>query len=627
MVFLQSQSLMGWLKSYGLAAVPLLALAAGLPLLAAGQANLAEWFFAAGIAPVLAVLVVTVFRSLSKGEFGLDIIAALAMGGALIGGEELAGVVVALMFAGGQALEQFAQGRAQRDMTALLERVPRSAQVYRDGHLEEVPILAILPGERLLIRAGEVIPVDGILRSEAATLDESALTGEPLPVTRVAGGEVASGVANAGRPFDLQAIRTAANSTYAGVIRLVEQARLSKAPMARLADRYALAFLAITVVLAGGAWWLTGDAKRALAVLVVATPCPLILAVPVAIVAGMSRCASRGVLVKSARILELLPQIRSVVLDKTGTLTDGFAKAVRIEPAEGFDEARLLGLAASVGQASQHVISRSLVDTARKSGLVLSPPAEVHEVPGDGVRAMIGLYGVAIGHPDFIARTLHSNALTLGGEEMLAPGTITLAVSVDGRFAGRIFFADSIRADAAATLSSLRRSGARKITLLTGDQDAVARHVGEIVGVDQVVANATPEQKVFVVHHEAMLQPTMMVGDGINDAPALAAADIGVAMGARGAAAASEAADIVVLVDEVGRLAEAVGIARRTRALALQSVFAGMGLSTLGMIAAAFGYLTPVAGALVQEAIDVAVILNALRALTSGVSKDESWRS
>ncbi len=607
------------IRSYGLLAAPAAALASGAAALLMGRADLADLIFIAGVAPVLVVLLATIVHSLSRGSFGLDIIAALAMAAALAGGESLAAAVVALMFAGGQALEQFAQGRAQRDMTALLGRLPRTAAVYRGQLLEEVPIAEIAANDRLLIRSGEVLPVDGIVGSETALLDESALTGEPLPVNRLRGEAAASGVSNAGRPFELTAIRTAAQSTYAGVVRLVETARQSKAPMSRLADRFALFFLAVTLVLAGGAWLLSGDPRRAIAVLVIATPCPLILAVPVAIVAGMSRAAKRGVLIKSARILELLPQIRSVILDKTGTLTDGYARLVGIDAFEGFEPADVFAAAASLAQASQHVISRALVDRARHDGVLLTPPTDVIETPGDGVTGRIGADNVVIGRPDFVARTLTSGAEPgLACAWKQAPGEVTLAVAIDGRAAGRLQFADLIRNDAADTIARLRQGGVIRVVMLTGDQAAVAHHVGKTLGIDHVIAEADPALKLSVVREERANGHTMMVGDGINDAPALAAAHIGAALGARGAAAASEAADIVVLVDRIDRLAEAIAIASRAKRIALQSVIAGIALSAAGMIAAALGYLTPVAGALAQEVIDVAVILNALRALSPG---------
>ena len=617
----------GWLTSHGLtlalAAVPTTALSVGLVTMAMGNGETAAWVFAAGIIPVLIALLVSIARSLSRGEFGLDIIAALSMTGALLANEALAGVVVALMYSGGQLLEDYAQGRAQREMTALLGRVARTAQVYRGSSLVETPIEQLLPGDRLLVRASEILPADGQVHGGAALLDESSMTGEPMPVQRHAGEVVASGVANAGAPFDLVLTHTAANSTYAAVVRLVDAARFSKAPVARVADQYALGFLAVTVAVAGGAWFLTGEASRAVAVLVVATPCPLILAVPVAIVAGMSRAAKRGLLFKSARVLETLPRIRTVMFDKTGTVTDGYPKVATIELAAGVSENDLISLAASLAQSSQHTISQALVAEARKLGVGLAPPANVEDIAGDGVKGMVGSIAVVIGRPDFVASSVGALPRSQGD---VPPGSTVLSVAINGALAGRVVFVDSMRDDAVATIAALRAGGVATVTLITGDQVVVANDIGGRLGVDHVIAQATPQQKIDAVTKAKAGAPTMMVGDGINDAPALAAADIGVAMGARGAAAAAQAADIVLLVDRVSRLGEAMEIARHTQTIALQSVVVGLGLSSAGMVLAALGYLPPLAGALAQEAIDVAVILNALRALGGSPPRTDALR-
>ncbi len=606
----------GWMASQwrtiALAAVPATALFFGLGAFAMARGETAAWIFAAGIVPVLIALLISIIRSLARGEFGLDIIAALSMSGALLANEALAGVVVALMYSGGQLLEDYAQGRAQREMTALLGRVARTAQVYRGSSLAETPIEQLLPGDRLLVRASEIIPANGQVHGTAALLDESSMTGEPMPVHRNVGEAVSSGVANAGAPFDLVLSHTAANSTYAAVVRLVDEARFSKAPVARLADQYALGFLAVTVALAGGAWFLTGEPSRAVAVLVVATPCPLILAVPVAIVAGMSRAAKRGLLFKSARILEVLPRIRTVMFDKTGTVTDGYPKVSSVEPATNVTETDLIALAASLAQSSTHTISQALVSEARKRGLVLSPPTNVEDIAGDGVKGLVAGIPVVIGRPDFVALSVGVTSLQQGE---VPTGSTVLGVAINGVWAGQLVFIDNMRDDAVATIATLRVGGVSRVTLITGDQVVVAQDIGRRLGVDDVIAQATPEQKIGAVIKAKTMAPTMMVGDGINDAPALAAADIGVAMGARGAAAAAEAADIVLLVDRIGRLNEAMDIARHTRTIALQSVIVGLALSSAGMVLAALGYLPPVAGALAQEAIDVAVVLNALRAL------------
>lgn len=582
----------------------------------AGRHDIVDSLWIAATGAVLAVLAVEIVGSLRRGEFGLDLIAALAMAGALAFGENLAGAIVALMFTGGEALEAYAQRRAAREMTALLGRLPRTATRYEDGQLCEVPLDDLAPGDRLLVRRGEVVPVDGTVDSPSAALDQSALTGEPLPVRRAHGEPVLSGSTNAGDAFDLVATHAAADSTYAGIVRLVAAAQQSKAPMARLADRFALGFLALTLLIAGAAWALSGEAVRALAVLVIATPCPLILAVPVAIISGISRCAGKGVLVKDGGALEGLAKVRTVLLDKTGTLTGGRPRLVAVRTRDGLTPDELLRLAASLDQGSAHVVAEALVAAAQEKGLALEPPEEVREDPGAGIVGRVGGRRIALGGWDFVARQTGTGSFdTEIADWTQRPGTVAVAVTVGGELAGALMLADEVRGEAGGVLRQLRRLGVSRILLATGDETRRANAIAQGLGFDAVVSEMMPQDKTRAVAAERANGPVMMVGDGVNDAPALAAADIGVAMGARGSAASSEAANVVILVDRLDRLTDAMRIARRSRAIALQSVYAGIGLSVLGMIAAAFGWLAPVEGALLQELIDVAVILNALRAI------------
>ena len=597
-----------------LVVVPLAGLVAGFAARVWGAGEWSGRLWAAAALPVLVALIAEIWTSLRAGKFGLDIVAALSMTAALVFGEYLAAVIVALMYAGGQYLESFAEGRARHEMQALLERAPRTAMRYKDGELEEVGIDVIAPGDRLLIRRGDVVPVDGQVANGLAVLDQSALTGESLPVQRQVGDSVLSGVTNVGEVFDLSVSRRAAESTYAAIVRLVEAAQRSRAPMARLADRFALVFLAATVALAGGAGFFTGDPIRAVAVLVVATPCPLILAVPVAIVAGLSRAARHGILVKSGGALEMMARVRSLVIDKTGTLTSGEARVTAARTAGDLSADEVLRLAASLDQASKHVIAQTLVAHARGRGLALALPANVTETPGGGIEGEIEGRRVLVGGRHFVASKL-GVAGTPPPRRHTTPGVVAVSVACDGVVIGEIILADELRAGTAVLLDNLRGLGVERIVLATGDRGDVARTVANGLDIDAVRAELTPDQKVLVVLSERKTGPVMMVGDGINDAPALAAADVGVAMGARGAAASAEAADVVLLVDQVDRIAPAISIARRSRRIALESVVAGIGLSVGGMAAAAFGYLTPVEGALLQEVIDVAVILNALRAL------------
>ncbi|WP_029617778.1 heavy metal translocating P-type ATPase, partial [Pseudorhizobium marinum] len=594
-----------------LLAVALAGLVSGLALMAAGS-DLAAMAWAAGVIPVLAALVVEIVRSLSKGEVGLDIVAALSMSAALFFGEALAAAVVALMYSGGTFLESYAEGRARREMSDLLSRVPRTATRHGTGSLEEVPLENILPGDLLLIRQGDVAPVDGTVESDRAQLDQSALTGESMPVGRDRGMEVMSGSTNAGEAFDLRATHRAADSTYAGIVRLVEAAQKSKAPMSRLADRYSLWFLGLTVFLATAAWWLTSDPIRAVAVLVVATPCPLILAVPVALVAGLSRAAHFGVLIKGARPLESLAQIRTLILDKTGTLTDGRPQIVSVETSGDMPADDIVALAAALEQASKHPMAQAIVAAAKAKGIPLSLPDHVVETPGEGLAGMVGDRKIVVGGAGFVAAQIGTSEIESQARDA---GSVIVAVAVDGKLQGRLVMSDALRAGTGDLLAGLRRLGVARILLATGDRQAVAEAVTEGLGLDGVRADLTPDQKVLLVIAERKNGPVMMVGDGVNDAPALAAADVGVAMGARGAAASAEAADVVLLVDHLDRLLSGIEIAQRARQIAMQSVAAGIGLSVAGMIAAALGYLTPVQGALLQEVIDVAVILNALRAL------------
>ncbi|MEB8386928.1 heavy metal translocating P-type ATPase [Rhodobacteraceae bacterium KMM 6894] len=584
----------------------------GLAFYVAGRGDLADTVWLLGVAPALAALLIEIVRSIRRGEVGLDIVAALSMTAALVFGETLAAAVVAVMYSGGTVLEGFAEGRARREMRDLLSRVPRTATRHMNGGLEEVPLDEIAPDDHLLIRQGDVVPVDGTVVSNAAFVDTSALTGESLPVRLAMGGEVMSGSTNAGEAFEIVATHRAADSTYAGIVRLVEEAQASKAPMSRLADRWSLGFLAVTVVIAFAAWWFTGDPIRAVAVLVVATPCPLILAVPVALVAGVSRAAHYGVLIKGAAPLEAMAQIRTLIMDKTGTLTDGRPQIVSIDSAEGMSQDDILRFAATLDQASKHPVAQAIVAAAKTRDLMLSVPLDVVELPGDGVVGRVDGRAVIVGGDGFVAGRLGQ---TSGPAPAYAVGSILVAVAVDGRMAGHLVMSDPLREGAGALLTGLRGEGVERILLATGDRADVAERVTEGLGLDGLRTGLTPDQKVLLVLSERKHGPVMMVGDGVNDAPALAAADVGVAMGARGAAASAEAADVVLLVDRIDRLKYGIEIARASRKIAVQSVVVGIGLSVAGMIAAAFGYLSPVQGAVLQEVIDVAVILNALRAL------------
>jgi heavy metal translocating P-type ATPase len=573
--------------------------------------------FAWDAAGILAGLILTadISRQIWRGAIGVDVIALLALAVALLLGEHLPAAIIAVMVTGGGALEEFAEARARKELHALIGRTPRIAHRRNGQHTEDIAAADIRPDDVLLIKPGETVPADGTILEPRASLDESALTGEPLPVMRMAGEPVRSGVLNAGAAFIMRAAETAERSTYSAIVRLVRDASNDRPPIARMADRYALGFLAVTLIVCAAAWWLTGEPRRVLAVLVVATPCPLILAAPIAMICGVSRAARRGIIVKGGGALERLARTRTVLFDKTGTLTTGTPWVTGIEVLPGHNPDEVMRLAASLEQMSQHVVAAAIVAAARARGLSLSVPASVQEIPGGGLTGLVEGVPVAVGS----AGLLEASGLippSDGAAARLAAAAASASwVAVNDQVVGALLLADRLRPEAARALRELRGEGVRRTVMVSGDRAASAQGVGATLGLNAVFAELSPAGKIARVEAERASGPTLMIGDGINDAPALAAADIGVAMGARGAAAAADAADVVLLVDRIDRVAEAIRIARRSRSIAMQSIIAGMTLSGLAMLAAAAGYLTPIPGALLQEGIDIAVVLNALRAL------------
>ena len=601
---------------WALLAVTLIALAAGGIAWAAGARTVADGCWIGGTVAAVIPSMWWVIAGLRSGRFGVDVLAVLSLVGALAVGEYLAGALIAVMLATGQALDAAAERRATKDLRALLDRVPRTARRRSGEEVEVVELDAIVIDDVVLVGPGEVLPVDGLVNSAYAVIDDSAITGEPLQVRYDHGEAVRSGSVNAGAGMELRASATAADSTYAGIVRLARQAAAESAPLVRIADRVAAWFVPLALAVAGLAWLLSGSAARAVAVLVVATPCPLLLAAPVAIVSGLSRTSRIGVLVRGGGALETLGNATTLVLDKTGTLTSGRPRGTDIVVAPGWTVDEVLGLAASADQLSPHVLAAAIVTEARARGLSLVVPEVVEEEAGTGVSATIGgrrvhVGNLALGSSDGDSAEWSASVLSRAALD----GAVVAWVRVDDELAGAILLADPLRPDAPRTLRRLRAAGINRLVMLTGDRPAPAEQIGTVLGLDEVAAQQTPADKVARVRAERERAVTAMVGDGVNDAPALAAADVGIAMGARGSTASSEAADIVLTADRLDRLADAKLIARRSRRIAVQSAVIGMGMSLVAMAFAAFGFLRPAYGALLQEGIDLAVILNALRAL------------
>ncbi len=578
----------------------------------------APWEFAAQFAVSAFALAIAVtkawgmVRALLAGQIGLDVLAVTAIVATVAVSEYWASLVIVLMLTGGEALEDYAEGRAERELSSILEHVPQVAhRLATDGSIEDVPVDSVVVGDRLVVRPSEVVPVDATLSSEAGSFDESSLTGESLPSEKGTGDSVMSGSINGSGAIHIVASARAADSQFQRIVELVREAKGSKAPLVRLADRYAVPFTLVAYAIAGIAWWLSGDSTRFAEVLVVATPCPLLIGAPVAFMAGMSSAAQSGIVIKNAGTLERLARAKTVAMDKTGTLTHGMPRVVGVQPVTMTPD-ELLIVVGSAEQYSSHVFAGALRNAVAERGLPLRDVTDAREVATYGVQATIGGTVVFVGKPKHVA------AIATGVPPLdLEPGEAAIYVAVDGVFAGSVILRDEIRSDAAATLAALRKLGVHKVMMLTGDIQPVAEHVGRELGIDDVRAECLPEDKVAAVR-DATPRPVIMVGDGVNDAPVLAVSDVGIAMGAKGSTSAAESADIVILLDDVSRVARAVSIGQRTVAIALQSIWLGIGFSLVLMVLASFGWLPAIVGAALQEVVDLISILGALRAVNAG---------
>lgn len=557
-------------------------------------------------------------RGMLRGQFAADIVASLAIVGAVVLQEPLAGLVVVIMQTGGEALDAWAVDRASDAVAALEADAPQTAQrVFPDGRVEEVAVAAVVPGETLLVRPGTLVPCDVIVLDGVSGVDTSRLTGEPVPVHAVAGTRLPSGAVNGNGALTVRAERLASESQYARIVELVRSAQASKSPLQRLADRWAVWFTPFTLLACGAAWYVSGDATRVLAVLVVATPCPLILAAPVAFIGGISRSARRGIIVRHGGALEALALVNVAVFDKTGTVTVGKPSVASFAVDNGSDPEALLARAAAVEQGSGHLLARVLVSYALEQGLVLPTARALREESGSGVQGNVDDVRVAVGSPRYVTEVLPALTERMARFDHGHDGLRAYVGTSDGAL-GRVEFADALRPDLAQLFTTLRALGISRTVLLSGDQAANVARVASTLGITEFAGDLSPSDKVARVEQlQAAGARVLMVGDGTNDAPALSTASVGVALAGHGGGVSAEAADIVLLVDEPQRVADAISIGRDTMRIARQSIGVGIGLSVIGMGFAAAGVLPPSAGAVAQEVIDVAVILNALRAARS----------
>jgi len=566
-----------------------------------GAWSVLPWMISAAIG--LYVSAVWVFRAVRRRELGSDILAIVAIVSAGLINEWLAAAVISAMLATGRSLERWAEGRARRQLEALLKRAPQIAhRIGATGQVEDLKLSEISIGDRLLVRSGEVVPLDGELLTEG-TFDEAALTGESLPRWRAVGEEISSGVVNSAAAVEIRAIRDAESSTYSNLIRLVEQAQATSATSVRMANKWAVWFVPLALGMAGLAWLISGEVNRAVAVIVAATPCPLILAVPVAVISGMSKAAAKGAIIKGGAALEQLARTKTVMLDKTGTLTHGGPQISAFAVIPGASADKVLGAVASLEQASAHIVANALVAAAQKKGIPLAMPTNVVEDHGHGLSGQVGGHHV-------VARQVSEQL----PEWAVISSALQIEVLVDAKLVAVVGLDDPLRHDAEQTVRDLRNLEVDRILLVSGDRQNTADRIGTQVGVDEIFGECTPERKLELVATEmANTSGTVVVvGDGINDAPALAAAHVGVAMGARGSTAASEAADVVIVEDSIRHLAVAIEIAKGARRRALQASGVGMGLALATMTLGAFGLINVTASAVAQELIDATAIIWAL---------------
>lgn len=604
------KKLLHFIREYRLFAVALFASIIALALDIAGYDKIAHWVLIITAAAEVIPLLWGMAQDLREGKYGVDILAATAIITAIVMQEYWAGMVIVLMLTGGESLEDYAEHRAKRELDALLTRAPQKAHVLKGGKEVDVRASEVKAGDKIVVRAGEVVPVDARIIEGTAGFDESSLTGESLPAIKKPGSDILSGSVNQDGAITAEALHAAADSQYQQIIKLVQSAAKSQAPFVRLADKYAIPFTVISFGIAGTAWAISGESIRFLEVLVVATPCPLILAAPIAIISGMSRSAKHGIIIKNGSALEKFAEAQTFAFDKTGTLTQGEPIVDQVKTYHGFNRSDVLGLSASLEQSSNHILAKAIVAKAEASHIAITKAKHVHELAGSGLSAKVNSRDVLVGRLSMLSEYNVTLPKAFDPKEIQSTAAF---VAIDGKLAGVVTFRDELRQETKSTLQKLRSLGVKEILMVTGDNKTVAKNIAKKLGLSHFHAEALPGDKIRALEHLEH-KPVAFVGDGVNDAPVLTASDLGIALGARGSTAASESADVVIMMDDLGHVAKGREIAKRTFFIAQQSIFVGIGLSIALMLVFATGKFKPIYGAAIQELVDVVVIFNALRA-------------
>ncbi len=601
--------IISFLKKYKLLSFAIVALILSFSLYIANYHTASNIILGTAVIISVMPLLWDMLSTLRNGHYGIDILAATAMITSVILGQYWTGIIIALMLTGGEALEDYAENRAKAELKSLLEHKPKIAHLVKNKITVDVKVSAVRIGETLRVLPGEVVPVDCSIISGNTSIDESDITGESMPKDKNPGDKLLSGAVNIEGSITVKVTHMAKDSQYQQIINLVKSATASGSPFVRLADRYSVPFTIISFMIAGSVWIISGHAIRFLEVIVVATPCPLLLAAPIALISGMSRAAKHGIIIKNGGALEKLAEVKTIAFDKTGTLTNGKPIIESIKTFNGYNEDEILGYAAALETNSNHVLAHAITNSAASKQIKLPTTKNVKELAGHGLSGVIKGKNLLLGRLSL----MQNNKIELKDIDLDSKKYTLSYMAIDQKLAGIIFFSDEIRPESIDLIKRLKLAGIKHFRMITGDSIQAAKRVGNKLGISDIVADCLPADKIKAVE-SIEDHPVAFVGDGVNDAPVLTVADVGIALGAKGSTAASESADIVIMLDSVSKVASAVEISKRTFYIAKQSILVGIMISIVLMLIFATGRLKPIYGALLQEVVDVIVIFNALRA-------------